>query len=232
MYAEEYTYFDKYMTHSETIAGLAESLSKKVPKRYKQKIILYTNGISAKLSNACYSHSNLIALKNLPDEYSSTDELDIPVSDRIHFYTDSFFAFLYSSFDVTAQVINQKLRLGIDEHKVSIKRVKDEIDRITPAPPLKRLLDLLFKSKYFKNLERYRNCSTHRRQIYLKTTTVSVSETPGYNSTAKLTEVKRILCDDPLSLNPTVKQNRELISYTSELYNKVEKEVILILKNI
>jgi hypothetical protein len=220
------------MTHSETIAELAESLSKKVPKRYKQKILLYTNGISAKLSNAYYSHSNLIALKNLPDDYSSTDDLDVPVPDRIHFFTDSFFAFLYSSFDVTAQVINQKLRLGIDEHRVSIKKVKEEIDKMTPVPSLKRILDSLFKSKYFKNLERYRNCSTHRRQIYLKTTTVSVSETPGYTSTAKLTEVKRILCDDPLSLNPTVRQSRELISYTSELYNKVEKEIYIILKNI
>lgn len=110
--------------------------------------------------------------------------------------------------------------------------VKNEIDRITPEPPLKRILDTLFRSKYFKNLESYRNCSTHRRQIYLKTTTVLVSETPGYNSTVKLPEVRRILCDNPLIIKPIVKQNREIIKYTSELYNKVEKEILIILQNI
>lgn len=220
------------MTYSETITELAKTISNKEPKSYKQKILLYSHGISAKLLNAEYSHSNLLNLRDHPDDYDITDDFDVPVVDRIHFYVDSFFAFLYSSFDVTAQVINQKLRLGIDENRVSIKRIKEEIDKKKSTHQLKRTLDCLFKSKYFKNLERYRNCSTHRRQIYLQTTTVLISETLGYSSTAKLTNVLRLLCDDPLSINPTVKQKRELINYTSDLLEKVKKEIIVILKNI
>jgi len=220
------------MNYSETLSQLAETIADKQPKSYKQKILLYSHGIYAKMLNAEYSHSNLLNLRDHPDNYNITDDLDVSVPDRIHFFTDSFFAFLYSSFDVTAQVINQKLRLGIDENRVSIKKIKEELDKRHPTHPLKKILDDLFKSKYFKNLERYRNCSTHRRQIYLQTTTVSVSETPGYSSTAYLTKVQRLLCDDPLSLNPSIKQKRELTSYSADLLEKVKKEIILILKNI
>ena len=220
------------MTSSEIISELAETIASSEPKTYKQKILLYSNGISAKLSNAEYSHANLMKLRDYPDNYNITDDLDVPAGDRIHFYVDSFFAFLYSSFDVTAQVINQKHRLGVDENRVSIKRIKSEIDAKLPTHPLHKTLDDLLKSKYFKNLDRYRNCSTHRRQIYLKTTTMLVSETPGYSSTAKLTSVQRVLCDDPLSLNPSINQNRELINYSRDLLEKVKREIILILKNI
>ena len=98
--------------------------------------------------------------------------------------------------------------------------------------PLNTILNQLFRSNCFKNLDRYRNCSTHRRQIYIRVETKTIEETPGYSSTGELITVKRLLCDNPLSLNPIVRQERELISYCENILNRVSKEIISISNNL
>ena len=214
------------------INEMAERISANESTKVLKRIKLYSAGVIAKIQHANYALTKLKELSTQSDISSTNQTIEFTVSERLHFYVDSFFAFLYSSFDVIAQVINQKLHLNKDERKVSIKSIKGEIDNNCSGIPLNTILDQLFKSYYFKNLDKYRNCSTHRRQIYIRVETVTVEETPGYSSSSELTTVKCLLCDDPFSLNPTVGQERELISYCENILKHVSKEIISILNNL
>ena len=107
------------MNFYERIKPITETLTTGEPPTFSRKIQLYINGIYAKLQHTEFALQNIIILKNLPDSYTLPTDDNYAVQEGIHFYTDSFFAFLYSSLDVTAQVINQKLRLNIDEKRVS-----------------------------------------------------------------------------------------------------------------
>lgn len=197
----------------------------------KKKIVLYGTGIGAKLLNAEYALGRLSDLNIYPDDISSTIP-DICVKDQIHFFVDSFFAFSYSSYDVLAQVINQKLQLGLNEYQVSIKRIKNHINSTSNLSLYNKIEDLL-KKNHFKNLDKYRNCSTHRRQIYLETKTILVSGTPGYSSTSlNTTSITRVLCDDPITLTPKITQGRELIAYSTNMFNKIKDDIISILKEM
>ncbi len=216
----------------DTINEMAERISANEPTIVSRRIKLYSSGVIAKIQHANYALTKLKELSTQSDVSSSNQDIEFAVSERLHFYVDSFFAFLYSSFDVIAQVINQKLHLDKNERKVSIKSIKDAIDNNCSGIPLNTILDQLFRSNCFKNLDKYRNCSTHRRQIYIRAETVTIEETPGYTATSELIIVKRLLCDDPFSLNPTVRQERELISYCENILNRVSEEIISISNNL
>ena len=193
------------------------------------RIPLYSEGVKAKLRNAEYALSMIVDLSPQSDSASTSSDQDFCISDKIHFYVDSFFAFLYSAFDVISQVINQKRRLGIDERRVSFSGLKSELPH---GDLLKNLVDAISNKNFFKNLEKYRNCSTHRRQIFMKTETSIIRGTPGYTTTGDLTRVKRVLCDDPFSLSPTLNQDRDVIGYCSTIFEKVKSEIINISKII
>ena len=214
------------------IKEMAERISANEPTRVSKRIKLYSSGVIAKIQHANYALTKLKELSTQSDISSTNQTIEFAVSERLHFYIDSFFAFLYSSFDVIAQVINQKLHLNKDERKVSINSIRDEINNSHSGIPLNTILNQLFRSNCFKNLDRYRNCSTHRRQIYIRVETRTIEGTPGYSSTGELTTVKYLLCDNPLSLNPIVKQERELISYCENMLNRVSKEIISISNNL
>lgn len=186
-------------------------------------IVLYSSGVSAKLRNSEYALFMLSALA--PEVPSSTSTAQFTAHERIQFYVDSFFAFLYSTFDVIAQVVNQKLKLGLDERGVSFKSVKNVLDQLHAGTPIQQIFTSIINSPFFKNLDKYRNCSTHRRQIYIKSETVQTLETPGYNVTQPIPKVAHILCDDPLALRPTIRQNREMLAYCSKIITRVKKEI-------
>ncbi len=220
------------MAVKDSIGQMAERIIQNETKRVSQRIILYSNGVIAKVDHSNYALSKLKELSTQSDASTTANDKTYSVSKKLHFYVDSFYAFLYSSLDVIAQVINQKLHLGIDERRVSIKSVKNTIDTQHATHPLKNILDRLFRTNAFINLEKYRNCSTHRRQIFIRALTVVIQETPGYTTTGDLTSVKRLLCDDPLALSPTVNQERELISYCENVLNRVSEEIEKIANNL
>jgi hypothetical protein len=173
------------------------------------------------LKNAEYAFSKLKEFYNQNDSSISTS--GFATSDILHFYLDSFFAFLYSAFDVVAQVLNQKLKLGIDEDKVSFKSVERKLKQDHPGLTTYYCARRILRSRFFKALDKYRNCSTHRRQIYIQSKTTHVSGTPGYTTSGELFRIERIICDDPLTLNPTVNKNKELITYCSDMLKKIPK---------
>jgi hypothetical protein len=196
-------------------------------KRVTGIIQLYSFGVSAKLREASYALQQLAKLASSEAEVTSsttsTDETEL--NDRFHFYTDAFFAFLYSSLDVLAQVINQTMQLGFKEQDVSFKRVEERLRTNHASTPIQKGVSAILNAQTFNNLDKYRNCSTHRRQIYIRTVTIRVSHTPGYSATGPIDSFKRILCDDPLMLTPKVTQDRELIEYCQRTLVWVESHV-------
>jgi hypothetical protein len=189
--------------------------------------------VSAKLRQADYA---LGQIRSLATGEFTTGQSGISTAlpgtsneDRLHFYVDAFFAFLYSTFDVLGQVVNQAQGLGLKEKDASFKNVRNVLQNNASA--LSKKLVRVAKSRNFKKLEAYRNCSTHRRRIYIETTTVS--GTSGYSLTPTVQLPKHLLADDPLALvlKPKV-TNRELLAYCGSSLGWVQKEVQTLMKNL
>ncbi len=215
------------MDYKKSIEDTTEILISGLPPTIQSKIKLYSQGAISKIVNAEYALNKLKEL-NIADDTttSTTSENELPPAIKIYFYLDAFFAFLYSVYDVSGQIINQKLRINYDEHKVSLKRIKILLDRRFNGSPAQTNLENLLKTRYFVNLERYRNCSTHRRQICIQIEKKAIEITPGYTSTSVFNSTTRVLCDDPLKINPTFSQNRELISYCETMLNRTKLEIL------
>jgi hypothetical protein len=210
----------------ENIEVMKDRITQGEGARVSGLIRLYSSGVTAKLRNSEYA---LSMLNNLYTEVGSTSTStgEFPALEGVHFYLDAFFAFLYSTFDVMAQVVNQKFRMGEDERKVSFRKIKDKLDQNHQATAIQQKFKTISNAIFFKNLEKYRNCSTHRRQIYTECKVITTTVTPGYSTTLP-SSVIIMLCDDPLILNPKVAQNREMISYCSKICDRVKKEILQI----
>ena len=182
------------------------------------------------MKNAEYALSKLTEFCSQIDSSTSTSQFT--VSDKVHFYLDSFFAFLYSSFDVVAQVVNQKSHLLIDENQVSIKSIKTKLIQTQLGTPIQVVLKRICTSRFFKVLEKYRNCSTHLRQICIQSQRIETTLTPGYNATVPMPRISHKLCDDPLTINPRFSKNREMIKHCVDSYNKTTKEIGQILNKL
>ena len=221
------------MDYKKDIEDRSENIITGLPPTIQSKIKLYSQGIISKFVNAEYAFNRLKELNQSDDTTTSTsDDNDLPPAERIYFYLDSFFAFLYSVYDVIGHIINQKLRENYDEHKVSLKRMKILLDRRHNGTQVQINVDTLTRTRYFKNLERYRNCSTHRRQICIKIEKKAVEITPGYTATDTFNSTTRILCDDPLKINPSFNQERELIEYCEKMLARTKTESLKILKSL
>jgi len=211
------------MSVYEKIREMSDRLSRDTPRRISSRIALYSSGVVAKIKNAEYALSKIRELSSQSDNVTTSTEQDFFISEKMQFYVDSFFAFLYSAFDIISHVINQKYRMGLNEKEVSFDKVKRNLNSNPQGNNIQILFDKASKKKYFKNLDKFRNCSTHRREIYIKTTTETA--TPGYSTSGNIPIVRRVLCDDPLSLNPKTKQNRELVDYCTDMLDKVKSEI-------
>jgi len=186
------------------------------PKAARKRMEIYVEGVKAKLSQANYASSRVAALYDKTGTTTGGGPLP-SVDAQIAFYVDAFFAFLYSSFDVLAQVINQYYGLRMDEHSVSLKSLLPHLKKDPTHKPAHDAIQKVLNSTTFKHLDRYRNCSTHRRQIYLEERTTTRKATSGYNATGPVTTVLRLICDNPYDLNPKVTKTRELQKYCTRM---------------
>ena len=212
---------DNLMVRSKIITG----------KRRKEKIKLYSEGLKAKLSQVQYTLSRLESFNSRTDETESTTAEDnYPVLAKVHFYCDTFWTFLYSSLDVLSQIVNQALKLELGEKDVSFGNVKGKLqgNNYKSLPVAQKYLQC-FNSNCFSNLEKYRNCSIHRRQIFITETITTQKATAGYSTAPQITTVIRVLCDDPLTVNAKTNQKREIPKYMVETKEKIKKHIESIL---
>jgi len=203
------------------------------PKKNIDQAKLYSAGLSAKL-NQCYFALHKLELLSVKDDHStaSTAAEVIDIYAQVAFYCDTFCVFLYSSLDVLSQIINQIHQFGMDEHQVDFKQVLKNLSTNHIGTDLHNQFLKIEKSRAFKNLHKYRNCSVHRRQIYIQEETGSIRHTPGYSvsSTGPVPKIVRTLCDDPYDIRPKIIQNRIIPDYLEDLINNIEKEIQNIIK--
>lgn len=201
----------------------------------KKKIHLYAEGFKSKIRHADYALQQLSSFSDRTDETATTTATDeFEISERVGFYCDAFWAFLYSSLDILAHVINQSRNLKMDEKDVSFKNIAKQLEASCKGTPLQKKVDKCLKATSFKNVEAYRNCSTHRRQIYIKEETKIVRHTAGYHTTVtgSVESVNRLICDNPLDVVPKTNQKREVPEYLESTKNSIMNHIEAILKNI
>jgi len=204
-------------------------------KKLASNIELYSSGLKAKLRQSEFALKKIKEL--IEQDYSgstSTQDNRFPHDEKIHFFVDTFFAFLNSTFDICAQIINQKYKLGKDEKDVNFKNIIQILKTESPQPPLYHIVKKTPKKIFFINLNKYRHCSLHRRQIYIETESHSTKGTKGYNVTFSTFSnfIQRVLCDDPFSINPKIKQKRIVNEYCMDIFNKAINEIKNIAYNI
>lgn len=210
------------MTIEEKIDSLIERAQSKVSQRKrKQKIELYAAGLKEKLREAKFSLTNLREYKGQADATISDTEI-YGIGDKVHFFCDCFMVFLYASLDVLAQIINQTEKFDDDERNVYFNSIVEKT-QLTNSN-LRSCLYNIKKSRAFTNLNKYRNCSLHRRHIYFEEESISVKGSEGYGKSTtdrSISETERYLCDDPFTHTPRITQRREVVSYCEKTYNKI-----------
>ena len=190
---------------------------------------LTSKGLLAKLKQADYALSQLEkCTKEVADDVSIKDSF--PIKDKVQFFSDSFWAFLRASLDVLAQIINQTNKLGLDEKDTSFNQVVQKQTNKQRASPLTAQLNKLKGSTYFKNADRYRNCSLHRRQIYLEKRVTEIEPTNGYSISGPLRTSSWLICDNPLVVRPKTEQGRDLSSYCKKCKVRIEESTNRIVK--
>ena len=178
----------------------------------QQRISLYANGLLSKESESLFSLDEISAITAKPPT---------PVgSERIHFFSDSFWTFQRAVVDIFAQLVNQTCSFGIDEKNCNFKNLYDHIAGSAPAHMMAPHLGAIYCSPEYRQLNDYRNCSVHRRQVYLEVRKVEkVYDTPGY-STGSFTRFEWYICDNPLDVAPAI-TSRLLEPYCRVVYEKV-----------
>jgi hypothetical protein len=205
--------------------------SQKVGKTRKEKIKLYSEGLKAKLEQVQYALDQIKSFENRTDDLESTTAKDpFSITQKVNFYCDAFWTFLYSSLDVLSQITNQALKLQLDEEDVSFKSVNQKLqgNAHKDLNEAKAYLQCI-KSHYYSNLDKYRNCSTHRRQIFVTESINKQISTPGYSTAPAITTVTRYLCDDPLKVKPKITIKRQIPKYMVDTKEKITKHIETIL---
>lgn len=222
------------MTVEHRLEELRQAVDTTIPqKTRKHSARLYIVGVGAKLHQADFALHQLAEYRDRTDEATdSTQPSEFTITDKVHYYCDSYWTFLYSSLDVLGQVLNQVLKLGMNEHDVSFKAVRRKLARKSQLADVHKAVDACCRSHPFKNLEKYRNCSTHRRQIYLQEVMRTVRGTAGYKTSTRtpVKTIERLLCDNPLQLSPKTDQQRRIPDYMEETRKKIRQRITSILR--
>lgn len=198
--------------------------------RIRDRGILYAEGLKGKVHQAEMALNRLASLCTTVDVALPEDEQQYSVMELVQFYCEAYSAFLYSSLDILAQIINQVRRCGMDEHEVSIKRIRNWLNQNAGGTPLQTTVDGLAKSRVFTSLDRYRNCCLHRRHIYIRGEQRRVDHAPGYSATGPVATITWLIADNPLDLQPSVLQNRQIPDYLQRSFNTLQPQLEAVLQ--
>lgn len=196
----------------------------------RERVALYAHGLGAKFRQVEYTIGELSSLTaKAPGPGGPSGFSDF---DRIHFYSDSFFALQRAVLDILAQLINQTEGLGLNERECDFTRLVAQLQLQTPTAALTNRLVALNGSASYSALNDYRNCSLHRRQVYLEyQTRQKLYSTPGY-ATGPFTSHEWYVCDNPLDVHPNVNSRRVIVPYCSLLLADIETHIRSILPTL
>jgi hypothetical protein len=120
----------------------------------------------------------------------------------------------------------------MNERKVGFKRLESKLRKSQFGSAIQKKFTQCLNSNAFKNLDKYRNCSIHRRQIYIEEETRLRRGTAGYGSSAtgQTVSVIRTLCDDPMALAPRMSQKRRVPDYMKTTRENIMNHIEAILQ--
>ena len=205
---------------------------------------IYIEGIKAKLIQARFALDNLQTLEPLAEAIQIQDSTPsrqiLTIDEKIEFYCEGFWDFLRSSLDIVGQLINTlHMSSLLNERQVDFKQIANKLRRLERGIPLQKAVDNCLRSTAFTNLEDYRHCSTHRRQVYIQTKihthTVSIVGTPGYYYGSSFTEqqtAERFLCSNPWGLSPIIDEERPVFRFCESLIRAIERRLITIINRL
>ncbi|MDG1667734.1 MAG: Cthe_2314 family HEPN domain-containing protein [Opitutae bacterium] len=223
------------MNIKDTVDSLEKAAERISQKRRRERFCLYVAGVEAKLKQADYSLEILSDYADSYDDFtSSTEKEQLSIKEQVEFYSDTFWILIFSSLDIAAQIINQAYNFGLDEKSVSFKGIEGKITSQCGSTNLEKEYLALKKSNLFKNCDRYRNCSAHRRPIYIQEAITHVTHTKGYtvSGTAPMQGVERTLCENPLDPVPKCEQDRKIPDYLNETCDKIKDRLTKILNSL
>lgn len=211
-----------------------ESGSQVAPETY-----LYTEGVKAKLGQCLFCLGRLRNLELLESEETMQDGASGPgmatvltVDEEVSFYCESFWVSLRAALDILGQLINQLRVLGLNERNVDFKQVANRLGNIAGGTLLAKAVGRCIRSRGFKNLEEYRHCSMHRRQVYIekRVLTIQTSGTPGYFSDSATSSLERkinirCLCGNPWELTPVVDSGTTVLASCENFMERIEDHI-------
>jgi hypothetical protein len=181
----------------DSLLARAVDPAKAVHSTTQQRISIYANGLLSKESQSLFSLEEISAITRKTPTGASIPE-------KIHFFSDSFWVFQRAEVDILAQLVNQGCSFHIDEKDCNFSKLFDHVTSRAPSHAIAAHLATIHNSPEYRALNDYRNCSVHRRQVYLELRRVDrVYDTPGY-ATGSFTQFEWYICDNPLDIVPAV----------------------------
>ena len=121
-----------------------------VPQKWRRdRINMYAMGLRSKFRQARFALEVLETLYDAEETVTSTGDDWLTQKEKIEFYTDCFWTFLYSAFEVFAQVVNQVMDLIADEKDVSFKFVVRKTESRNVGDKLTAQLKKIRKSRFY-----------------------------------------------------------------------------------
>ena len=210
------------MDINERIDSLVKKAKTVVMKDSRRLLIdIYAEGLKNKLKEADFAITKLQQLKGLSDRLQTDTAEVATIEDRRYFYSDAFWAFLYSSLDVLAQLVNQALKIGLPEDKTDFKKLNGKLQSNEhKGKEVAKLFNQCLRTHDFKRLDKYRNCALHRRHVFFSEAIVGFSGSPGY-ATGEISTAVHYLCDDPDNILPSTVQKREIPEFMENMQSKI-----------
>lgn len=217
----------------EQINSLVNQAEKTIQQSGRRHLIqIYAEGLKSKLTEADFAVSQLQRLRGLSDKLQTNTAEDATIEDRRYFYSDAFWAFLYSALDVLAHLGNQTLKLGLAENNTDFKKVNTKLQgNQHKDKEVAKLFRCCLSSHDFRRLDKYRNCALHRRHVYVEETFAGISGSRGY-TTGETQRVVHYVCDDAYNTKPSVEQKREIPDFMEKMRDNIVKHIVQILRSL
>ena len=205
------------------------------------KVNVYLEAIKAKFHQTQWSLNVLREIEHTPNVEGSTTSPEvwnkISTNDKIVFFCECFWDFLRSSIDIVAQLINELRSLKIDEDDVSFYTVRDKMIPSMSKTLLFKALVSCEHSWAFKELNSYRHCSTHRRQVCIFEQPSSPQPQPltrvyEYMSGSTAVIMNRYLCSNPSSLRPRLSLKRPVVAHNERILKEIERRLSIIVNRL
>ncbi len=188
----------------------------------RTQIALYAEGLKNKLTEANFAISKLQQLKGRSDTLQTDTAEAASIEDRRYFYSDAFWAFLYASLDVLAQLVNQALNIGLPEDKTDFKKLDGKLQSNEhKGKKVAKLFQQCLKTYDFKRLDKFRNCVLHRRHTYFSEKFLGDRGSRGYTTIGETQRAVHYLCDDPYTITPSIYYKREIPDFMEKMQSKI-----------